>query len=109
VNISGIVVACRPEDLSGTTEALDALPWAEVHYSDPRGRLVATIEAADTDESMTRLGEVQALPRVLMAELAGYYLDEDGQQDSAAAEAAPSETNRNRLRQLSTRREKGES
>lgn len=83
MNISGIVVACRPEDVSGTSEALGALPWAEVHYTDPRGRLVATIEAADTDQSMARLGEIQALPRVLMAELAGYYLDEDGQHDSA--------------------------
>jgi nitrate reductase NapAB chaperone NapD len=108
VNISGIVVACRPQDLAGTTEALDALPWAEVHYTDPRGRLVATIEAADTDESMARLSEIQALPRVLMAELAGYYLDEDGQQDSGAAEAALRETDRNRLRQLATCRRKGE-
>ena len=103
MNISGIVVACRPEDLAGTTEALDALPWAEVHYTDPRGRLVATIEAADTDESMARLGEIQALPRILMAELAGYYLDEDEQQDSGEAKAAPRETNRNSLRQLATR------
>jgi nitrate reductase NapAB chaperone NapD len=109
VNISGIVVACRPEDLDGTTEALNALPWIEVHYTDPRGRLVATIEAADTDESMARLVEVQALPRVLMAELAGYYLDEDEQPDSSEAKAASPGADRNSSRRIATRRREEES
>jgi nitrate reductase NapAB chaperone NapD len=108
VNISGIVVACRPEDLAETAEAVDALPWAEVHYTDPRGRLVATLEAADTDESVARLQEVQALPRVLMAELAGYYLDEEAQPDPVAPDAAPLETDSNSSRRIAERRREGE-
>jgi nitrate reductase NapAB chaperone NapD len=74
VTISGIVVACRPADLEETADALGALPWAEVHHRDAGGRLVVTIEAEDTDQSMERLREVQGLPRVLMAELAGFYV-----------------------------------
>ena len=76
MTISGIVVACRPEHLAETTGAVNALPWAEVHYSDPRGRLVVTVEAAGLDESMDRVQELQRLPRVLMAELAEYAIEE---------------------------------
>jgi nitrate reductase NapD len=73
MTVSGIVVACRPEDLVETARAVNRLPWAEVHYTDPGGRLVVTIEAADIDESMSRVREVQGLPRVLGAELAEFY------------------------------------
>jgi len=75
--ISGIVVASRPEHLAGVKEAVGGIPWADVHFSDPAGRLVVTIEAADLDQSMGRLLELQRLPRVLMAELAQYCVEEE--------------------------------
>jgi nitrate reductase NapAB chaperone NapD len=77
MTISGIVVACRPEHLAGMTEAVNALPWAEVHYTDPDGRLVVTIEAGDIEQSMDRLKELQGLPRVLMAELAEFAVENE--------------------------------
>ena len=75
--ISGIVVASRPEHLAEVSQALEAISWAEVHFSDPRGRLVVMIEAADLDQSVDRLKELQGLPRVLMAELAQYCIEEE--------------------------------
>jgi nitrate reductase NapAB chaperone NapD len=77
VIISGIVVASRPEHLAELSQALEAISWADVHFSDPRGRLVVTIEATDLDQSADRLRELQELPRVLMAELAQYCIEED--------------------------------
>lgn len=77
MTISGIVLACRPEHLAETREALGAFPWAEIHYSDPAGRMVLTIEAADVDESKDRLEHLQRLPRVLTAELAEYVIEND--------------------------------
>ena len=77
MTISGVVVACRPEHLVEMRAALSGIPWAEVHYEDPAGRLVVVIEATDVDQSMDRLGELQRLPRVLMAELAEYCIEED--------------------------------
>jgi nitrate reductase NapAB chaperone NapD len=77
VIISGVVVACRSEDAAELSQRIDALPWADVHHRDSTGRLVITIEAADTDESVARVLEIQGLPRVVMAEMAGYYLDEE--------------------------------
>jgi nitrate reductase NapD len=75
VIISGIVVASRPEHLSEITAGVNELPWAEVHFSDPRGRLVVTLEASDLDESIERLETLQALPRVLSAALAEFCSD----------------------------------
>jgi nitrate reductase NapAB chaperone NapD len=77
MTVSGIVVACRPEHLDETTEAVNAFAWAEVHYTDPSGRLVVTIEAASVEESMDRLKGLQDLPRVLMAELAEFAIEEE--------------------------------
>lgn len=73
--ISGIVVATRPEHLSKITEAVDELPWAEVHFSDPVGRLVVTLEAADLDQSMERMKALQGIPHVLSAALAEFCSD----------------------------------
>ncbi len=79
--ISGIVIASRPEHLAEVSQAVEAIPWADVHFSDPRGRLVVTIEATDLDQSANRLRELQALPYVLMAEaeLAQYCIEEEVQ------------------------------
>jgi len=76
MTVSGIVMACRPEHLAEMTGVVDALDWAEVHYTDPNGRLVVTIEAADIDESMDRLKELQQLPRAIIAELAEFVVEE---------------------------------
>jgi nitrate reductase NapAB chaperone NapD len=80
MTISGIVVACQPGDIEALSQVLSDLPWVDVHYTDPRGRLVATIEAEDIDQSMARFKELQGLPRVLSAELAEYCI-EDGENE----------------------------
>jgi nitrate reductase NapD len=79
VTISGIVVACRPEHLDETRHVVNALSWAEVHYTDSEGRLVVTIEAEDVGTSMDRLKDLQKLPRVLMAELAEFVVEDEGE------------------------------
>ena len=73
--ISGIVMASRPNRMSELREAVDRIPWADSHFSDSIGRLVVTIEAADLDESMERLKELQQLPEAVMAELSQYFIE----------------------------------
>ena len=77
VTVSGIVVRCRPEDRGPVRAALRALPWADTHQEDESGRLIVTIEARDVDHSSERLLEIQSLPRVLSADLAGYVIDDE--------------------------------
>jgi nitrate reductase NapD len=75
--ISGVVVASRPEHLAAVTEAVEALPWADVHYSDPAGRLVVTVEADGVAASIERFEALQQLPKVLSTSLAEYWLEEN--------------------------------
>ena len=75
--ISGVLVVCRPDRVAEFRDCLNAHPWAEIHHSEPGGRLVLTIDAADTGQAMERLQEVQRFPQVISAELAEYYLESD--------------------------------
>jgi nitrate reductase NapAB chaperone NapD len=75
--ISGVLVVCRPEHVPELRDRLSTRPWAEIHHTEPDGRLVVTIDAADTGEAMERLEEVQRLPHVITAQLAEYYVGDD--------------------------------
>lgn len=75
MQISGIVVVCRSEHLAEVRQTIDAFPWAEVHHVDPKGRLVVTIEAKDTNESIAYVRTLQGLPHVQMAEMAEFVDD----------------------------------
>lgn len=75
--ISGIVVGCRPENLEGVIASVSRLEWADVHHSEASGRIIATIEARDADESVERLMQVKGMPDVIMAELVSYYMDDE--------------------------------
>ena len=86
--ISGIVMTSRPEHLVEMSQAVEAISWADIHFSDPNGRLVVTIEAADLDQSAVRLQQLQELPRVLMAALAQYTIEEQTQQHSTVQAGA---------------------
>ena len=78
MNVSGILVACQAGRLEQVIEALRAFEWADVHQTDAAtGRFVATIEAEDTEQAMSRLREVQQLEHVVMAEMAGHYVLEE--------------------------------
>ncbi len=74
--ISGVVVACLPEHIPSVSDAINALEWAEVHYTDPNGKLVVTIEAADADASGECIQTLQGLPHVSMAAMSE-FIDED--------------------------------
>ena len=75
--ISGVVVTSRPEDVASVTGVLEALEWAEVHYSDAHGRLVVTLEADGVDQSIERFGTLHQIPAILSAALAEYRLEGD--------------------------------
>jgi nitrate reductase NapAB chaperone NapD len=77
MTIAGVLVVCRPERLSELRGLLAEFSWAEVHHSDPAGRLVITIETATTQENMERLKAVQRLPPVLFAEMVEHYVEDE--------------------------------
>ena len=74
--ISGIVVVCAAERMAEAQSVLERYPWLEIHHQEPNGRLVATLEAADANESVQRLRLIQGLPQIIMAELAEYVVED---------------------------------
>lgn len=77
MNISGIVVHSRPEDIEALREQMASLAGVEVHVTKDDGRMVITIE--DTPESgpTETLMRVQNLPGVLSAAMIYNYCEEE--------------------------------
>jgi nitrate reductase NapAB chaperone NapD len=91
--ISGIVVTTHPEGMAEAEREIDALEYADVHYTDPCGRLVVTIEAPGIEESMERVEAIGHFRQVLSVSLAQYCLegDETGFSPKPRGNAVPRE------------------
>jgi nitrate reductase NapAB chaperone NapD len=79
VVVSGILVGCDPLKMDSVQARLDAFDWAQVHHRADDGRMVMTLEATGTDQSMDRLREIQQVEDVLMAEMVEYYFEDEVQ------------------------------
>lgn len=75
--ISGIVVSTKPESLTEVGREIDSLEYADVHYADPCGRLVVTVEAPGIEASMKRVEAIGRIRQVLSVSLAQYCLEGD--------------------------------
>jgi nitrate reductase NapAB chaperone NapD len=83
--ISGIVVASRPEDQARVRRELEALDYADIHFSDPRGRLVVTVDAPGIEASMERVAAIGRIPEVLAVSLAEYWMEAGEVGDSSGS------------------------
>ena len=63
--VSGIVIASRPEDIDTTSKAVEVFPWAEIHYTEPTGRIVATIVPRRNGSVRSRVSTAHATKRTL--------------------------------------------
>ncbi len=75
--VSGIAIAAPPDYREEVRKAIDAFEWAEVHYAQPDGRMVATIVADTTDACMDRLLELKKIPNVLVAEMVEHVCEDE--------------------------------
>ena len=75
--IASILVQARPERIDAAARAIESLPGVQIHARDPKGKLVAVIEAADTGEIGATLNAVSLLPDVLTAALVFHGAAED--------------------------------
>jgi periplasmic nitrate reductase NapD len=78
MNLSGIVVICRPESMDAVAEALVELPGVEVHYQDEnQGKIIVVQEAPSIAAEVDGLGRIKALPGVILADMLYHYFEED--------------------------------
>jgi len=76
MNISSVVVRCKPEDLNEVLQSLEDSGMCDVYFYDESGKIVVVIEAEDVKEEVFKMKAIQSLPKVLSAELVFSYSDE---------------------------------
>jgi nitrate reductase NapD len=77
VNVSSIVVQTTPEHLQEVIENINAVDFCEVHFNDPQGKIVVTVEGMNIDEQMERMKKIQRIPFVSNANLSYSYCEDE--------------------------------
>ncbi len=76
MNISGVVVRSRPENIESVWKSLEAQAGVEVHGANPDGRLVVTVEEQGDQRMADAVLQLQNLPGVLSTSMI-YHQFED--------------------------------
>jgi nitrate reductase NapD len=79
MNISGVLVHIRPEQLAAVKSRLSDLSGVEIHAATPDGRLVVTIEN-DTGSMIDTMSSLHDVEGVLSASLIYHHFDEEIEQ-----------------------------
>jgi len=77
VNVSGIVVRTTKEHLQEVIENINSIGLCEVHFHNPEGKIVATIEGESINDQMERFKLIQSVPFVLSAAFSFSYCEDE--------------------------------
>lgn len=86
MNISGVLVRAKPENIDAVWQRLEQLDGVEVHGANPDGRLVVTVEETSDQAMADAVVRLQDLPGVIAASMIYHEFDHIDE----ATEAAPS-------------------
>ena len=85
-SVSGVLVRTLPADLADVAVRLSALPGVDAHHQEmSTGRLVITLDGADTGDERDALERVRRETGVISAELVYHFVappDEDAPSDA---------------------------
>jgi len=77
MNVSSIVVRTTPEHINDVIENINSLDRCEVHFTDPDGKIVATIEGESISGQMETMKHIQGLPFVYSANVSYLYCEDE--------------------------------
>ncbi len=77
MNVSSIVVKTTAEHLQEVMDNINKVDLCEVHFSDPEGKIVVTVEGESISEQMERMKVIQNIPFVFSANLAYSYCEDE--------------------------------
>lgn len=77
MNISSIIVRTKKEHLDEVIQKLNEVDFCEYHLDDRKGNIVVTIEGNDIDEEVSRLKLISSIPKVISAEMAYSYSENE--------------------------------
>ncbi len=76
MNISGVLVSTYPKNIASIEKTLLALDGVEVHGNNEDGRIVITVEQADTGSITDTVLHIQNVPGVLSASMIYHEIEE---------------------------------
>lgn len=65
LEIVSLIVHTRPQHLAAVSEMVSGVAGAEIHASDPMGKLVVVLEADSQAQAGSRMIQINNLPHVL--------------------------------------------
>lgn len=74
--IVSLIVNAFPDHLDSVAAAIAAMPGAEVHAQDPKGKLIVVLEAPTQGEIGTMANAISGIPHVLSAAMVFQATDE---------------------------------
>ena len=77
MNISSAVVKTHPDNLAAVKAALIESGLCDIHFEDELGRIVISIEGDDNADESTKLKKIADLPKVMSADFAYTYTDDE--------------------------------
>ena len=77
VHIASCVVYARPEAIERTIASMREARLAEVHATDPRGRIVIVLEGPGDASIVDAIEAIRALPGVLAVHLVYQHCEEE--------------------------------
>jgi nitrate reductase NapD len=81
MNLSSIIIQVKPEHLDIVINSIKASEDYEYHMHEEKGRIIITIEGKDTEEEISKLKKLQAMPNVVSAEMVFAYSEDELEQD----------------------------
>lgn len=88
MNISGIVVHARPEQMQRVREQLCRFPGVEVHGESPEGKLVVTVEEGDNSNLGETAMKFHDIDGVLAASMIYHHYEELDENEPSEEEAS---------------------
>ncbi len=80
MNISSIVVLTKPENLVEVVKTIKESDFCEYHLHKDTGHIIVTLEGSGIEEEMKKLKQVQAIPKVISAEMIYSYAEDELEQ-----------------------------
>ena len=77
MNISGILVQVKPENIDKVISSIKTTNFCEYHMHDEKGRIIVTIEGKDVEEEIGKLKELQAIKGVIAADMMYAYAEDE--------------------------------
>lgn len=77
MNISGILVQCKPENSERIIAEIQASDICEYHMHDEKGKIIVTIEGEGVEEEIGKLKRLQKIKGVIAADMMYAYAEDE--------------------------------